>query len=312
MDDGEKQINLTEGLNALRPKTKEPHSTRVLDSWIAHAEADTFGERGGRLAWLIASTIVTAMLQQVVDETGRSRFTLKGGTLLQHRLGLAARATKDLDGIVRGDIEDFVANMDKCLQQSWGPIDFRRTELEVINTPAKLIKPRSFEVILVLRGQTWRRIKVEISPDEGMAGSSQEEFAAPSLAGFGLPTPDYLVGLAMSYQIAQKVHAASDPHNPPNFINERPRDVVDLILLKGLADATGKPDNAEIRSAIEDIFKARGEEAQALGRPVRTWPAQIIAHSHWGADYASAATSAGIELTLDEAVEQVNSWLVSL
>jgi len=312
MDDTTKQINLTEGLNSLRPKTKEPPSTRVLDSWIAHAETDTFGERGGRLAWLVASTIVTAMLQQVVDGTGKSRFSLKGGTLLQHRLGLAARATKDLDGIVRGDIEDFVAAMDKCLQQSWGPIDFRRTELEIINTPAKLIKPRSFEVILILRGQTWRRIKVEISPDEGNAGSSQEEFAAPSLAGFGLPTPDYLVGLAMSYQIAQKVHAASDPHDPPEFINERPRDVIDLLLLKELVETTGEPNNAEIKSAIEDIFTARGKEALALGRPVRTWPIQIIAHSHWNADYTSAATSVDIELTLDEAVGQVNAWLGSL
>ena len=51
-------------------------------------------------------------------------------------------------------------------------------------------------MVLSLRGDVWRRIKVEISPDEGQAGSSQEHVAAPKLAGFGLPTPDYLVGLA--------------------------------------------------------------------------------------------------------------------
>ena len=29
---------------------------------------------------------------------------LKGGTLLQRRLGLASRATKDVDGLIRGDL----------------------------------------------------------------------------------------------------------------------------------------------------------------------------------------------------------------
>jgi hypothetical protein len=41
-----------------------------------------------------------------------------------------------------------------------------------------------------------------------------EPLPAPSLADFGLPTPDHLTGLAMRYQIAQKAHAASDPHEP--------------------------------------------------------------------------------------------------
>ncbi|WP_258742827.1 nucleotidyl transferase AbiEii/AbiGii toxin family protein [Eggerthella lenta] len=38
------------------------------------------------------------MLQQVVDDDNACRFSLKGGTLLQHVFGLASRATKDIDG----------------------------------------------------------------------------------------------------------------------------------------------------------------------------------------------------------------------
>jgi hypothetical protein len=248
------------------------------------------------------------MLQEVVDASG-SRFAQKGGTLLQHRLGTVARATKDLDGIVRGDIEDFLKEMDSQLRQNWGPIGFRRTEIELINTPTKIIKPRRFEVILTLRGQTWRRIRVEISPDEGNAGSTQEKMKAPSLAALGLPSPDYLVGMAMSYQIAQKIHAATDPHNPPVFINERARDIVDLVLLKELCESTGQPTTIGIRKAVIDIFEARASEAEALGRPARIWPTKVKAYPHWDEDYAAARDSAGIDLELDSAVAIVNRWL---
>lgn len=63
---------------SLKPKGKEPRSIRVLDSWIAHAENELMEYRqSGRLAWLIASTVVAAKLQQVIDCAGASRFSLK-------------------------------------------------------------------------------------------------------------------------------------------------------------------------------------------------------------------------------------------
>lgn len=311
MTDTSKLANINEHLDALSPKAKEPNSKRVLDSWISHAEASMPGQ-GDRLAWLIATTIVTSMLQQIVDESGSSRFFLKGGVLLQHVLDKSSRSTKDLDGIVRGDIDDFLVEMDKQLQKPWGPLTFRRSEIEIIRVPSKIVNPRKLEVMIMLKGQTWRRIKVEISPDEGNATSTQQKVPAPSLAGFGLPTPDYLVGLSMSYQIAQKVHAASDPHKPPGYVNNRPRDVVDLILLKHLVETTGEPKPADILASIEDIFQARAREASSLGRWIRQWPAKLTPHSHWAAGYTIAAESAGIELSLTDAVNEVNSWLEGL
>lgn len=311
MNDTSKLTNINEGLDALPPKTKEPNSKRVLDSWISHAETKMPGQ-GDRLAWLIATTVVTAMLQQIVDESGNSRFLLKGGVLLQHVLDESSRATKDLDGIVRGDIDDFLVEMDKQLQSPWGPLTFRRSEIEVIRVPSKIVNPRQLEIMLILKGQTWRRIKVEISPDEGNATSVQQKLSAPSLAGFGLPTPDYLIGLSMSYQIAQKVHAASDPHEPPDYVNNRPRDVVDLILLRHLIEITGEPKSADILAAIEDIFQARAREASSLGRQVRQWPARLTPYPHWAAGYSIAAESAEIDLSLTDAVNAVNSWLEGL
>jgi hypothetical protein len=44
-------------------------------------------------------------------------------------------------------------------------------------------------------------------------------------------SPDALATLALRFQIAQKLHACTDPHDSPASINDRPRDVVDLLLL---------------------------------------------------------------------------------
>jgi len=173
---------------------------------------------------------VVAALQRAVDASGSSLFLLKGGTLLQHRLGLASRATKDVDGLIRGDLDAFVARLDETLELPWGPLTLSRTAIEVIETPTRVIKPRRFHVLVGLRGQTWRHIQVEIAPDEGGARSESEAFLPPPLHGFGLPEPEQLVGLALRFQIAQKLHACSDPHDPPEATNDRARDIVDLLL----------------------------------------------------------------------------------
>jgi hypothetical protein len=301
-------FNLAAALAQLKPKDKTPRSANVLNAWIAKAERDLASD-GGRLGWLVATTTVTAKLQQTLDEAGRPRFLLKGGTLLQHRLPGTARATTDLDGLVRGDLDDFLNALVPVLRQAWGPLTFRRGDVEVIDTPSKIIKPRRFDVVVQLGGVTWRRIQVEASPDEGRAGESFEPLSPPSLAGLGLPTPDHLAGLAMRYQVAQKVHASTDPHEPPVRINDRARDVVDLALIRALSKETGEPALTSIREAILDIFDSRATEAQMLRRPARRWPARVVAHPHWQGSFEKAARSAGVDTTLEEAVSVVNAWL---
>lgn len=300
---------LAHSLSMLKPHDKEPRTRSVLDSWIAKAESEIDSERSGRLAWLVSTTIAAAKLQSVLDAEGNSRFALKGGTLLQHRLGLQARATRDLDGIIRGDIEGFLAALDSLLDEDWGPVGFARSEVETIQVPSKVVKPRRFDLSLLLRGQTWRRVVIEISPEEGHACESFESIQAPEIEAFGIPAPERLVCLSMSYQIAQKIHAATDPHDPPHFVNRRARDVVDLILLKELVEEEGSPALEEIASAVQDIFDVRMMEARLLGRPERTLPAKIISYPHWASDYKEAAHSCGLDLPMEESIDLVNRWM---
>lgn len=301
--------DLARRLAAVKPHDKEPRTRSVLDSWIAKAESEIDPARSGRLAWLVSTTIAAAKLQSVLDADGSNRFALKGGTLLQHKLGLQARATRDLDGIVRGDVDDFLTAFDSRLDEDWGPMSFARSEIEMIDVPSKRVKPRRFDLSLLLRGQTWRKVAIEISPEEGHACRSFESIPAPAVDAFGLPVPEHLACLSMSYQIAQKIHAATDPHDPPLFVNRRARDVVDLVLLKELAEAEGMPSLKDIASAVQDIFDARAAEARSLGRPARTLPAQITSYPHWVSDYQEAARGCGLELPMEDAISIVNAWI---
>ena len=149
-----KEESLHELMAGMKPRGKEPRNAGVLDSWIDHAEADFGIAASGRVRWLIASTVITAMLQQVVDDDNACRFSLKGGTLLQHVFGLASRATKDIDGIVRGDLDEFLELMDeRFVSGNWGPFEFARSEIEQIRVPGKSICPRRFVVTVSLEEQ---------------------------------------------------------------------------------------------------------------------------------------------------------------
>jgi hypothetical protein len=237
---------------------------------------------------------------------------LKGGTYLQHRLNWKGRPTKDVDGLVRGDIEDFLIRLDHALTLAWGPLTFSRTEVEIIQTPDRVIKPRRFHVKASVKGAVWCNVKVEIASDEAGAGSEQERVMAPELKHFGLETPEHLFTIALRWQIAQKIHASSDPHDPPDYLNDRVRDVPDLILLRRIADAEGTPSLSQQRFACERLFGARVLDAQTLGRVVRPWPCRVVSYQHWESDYPRVALEAGISMSLAEAVAEVNEWIAEI
>ena len=256
--------------------------------------------------------MVVAALQRAVDEYDAPCFLLKGGTYLQHRRDWAGRSTKDVDGIVRGDIDGFLDALDRSLREPWGPLRLSRTETEVIQTPTRVLRPRRFDVKVSLRGVVWRSVKVEISPDEAGIGDHPFVFATPSLSHFGLPSPDALVGIALRFQIAQKLHACTDPHDPPHAVNDRPRDLVDLLLLRDLLASDTATTDADLRAAGQAVFDTRAAEAEQLGLVARHWPPAVQSHPHWPDDYARAAGAAGLTVTLDDAIAELNDWIGKL
>ena len=120
---------------------------------------------------------------------------------------------------------------------------------------------------------------------------------APPLDYFGLPSPGELAGIALDYQIAQKIHACTDPHQPPDQVNDRARDVVDILLLKETFYGSGE-DLTAIRVVCADVFEARAGTHEhwswrnGVGRPLskltttggqtsRPQPARLVSNPLW-------------------------------
>ena len=155
---------------------------------------------------------------------------------------------------------------------------------------------------------TWRRIQVEVAFPEGSIADVTERFPAPRLGYFGVHPAAELAGITLAYQVGQKLHACSDPHQPPRFNNNRVRDIVDLLLIRDAFYAQ-PTDLGPLRVAVEDVFAARAAEATDLGLPSRMWPPLIVSNPLWEDEYDRPATEVRISYSLDDAIRQVNQWV---
>ena len=290
------------------PDEQRPDPTaRMLDRWVREADGLTQGA-GKRIGWVLSSTVVVAALQRALNSDRQPLFLVKGGLYLELRLGLKARATKDVDTLFRGSAAEFEEAVDRVFAEGWGPFTFERTALERVVKAPRLVKPYRFNVKLVVRGKTWRRVQIEVAFPEGDIGSCAARMPAPRVGFFGIESPDEVAAITMDYQIAQKAHAATDPDIPPDIINDRVRDVIDLLLIKENLYAQD-PTPPSLRAACLDVFAARAEEAKAIGHTVRAWPPSFTVNSTWEKTYPGLATSVGMDYRLNEAIAIAQSWI---
>lgn len=290
----------------LPDKDRSPKSARILDGWINDAQK-IVSSRGERVGWILASTLVAAALQRALDDESPI-FLVKGGVFIERALDLQARATKDLDTLYRGTEDDLLDHLDHALAEPWGEISFARTAVTTVDRAKRIIKPRRFKVQLDIRGVRWRSIQVEVSFAEGASGRHSDRMPAPSTGFFGIDQPDDIVTIAMGYQVAQKLHACTDPDEPPEFVNDRVRDLVDLLLIRDAFYPEGT-DLSDVRAACEDVFVARADEARHLGASPRTWPPVVAANDVWRSTWNIPAAQVGMELTIDHALREVSEWI---
>lgn len=294
-------------IDALPPRGKKPATARALQAWLAKA-ADETEVAPKRLNRTVANAIVISALQRVVHDDGHSRFLVKGGAHIELRLGLAARASADLDALFRGVFDDMIPALDEVLLAGWEPFTFLRGDPEVIEIPGRRVKPRRLPIKIQLRGTTVLTVQLEVAPDEAGAGERVDTVALPRLDHFGVETPERVAVLVMEYQMAQKFHACTDPHDDPRP-NLRVHDLADLWLLRR-AFFPSDSDLRGLRAACVAVFDARAEEAEQTGAVVpRRWPPTIVAYVHWHDGWDRLAAELKIDLTLDEVVTQLNSWI---
>ncbi|MDR1388247.1 MAG: nucleotidyl transferase AbiEii/AbiGii toxin family protein [Propionibacteriaceae bacterium] len=292
-------------LSELPAKNRPDPSARALDQWVRDAVRLT-GEQERRVGWMLASTVVIAALQRALGDDGHPLWLAKGGVYIQLQLGQGSRATQDIDTLFRGTAAQFETALADVLSQPWGPFTLQAFDLEEIAGARRLVKPRRFEVRLIVKGTVWRRVRVEASFPEGRIADHGQPVPTPPVRFFGVEAPDHLAGIAMDYQVAQKFHAASDP-DTDGYTNDRVRDIIDLALLRDHFYPGDPP--SSLRQACLDLFDARAAEAEQLGYQPRHWPPTMTQNQIWHDTYPGLAESIGLALTLDDAVADVHDWI---
>ncbi|MBK5222948.1 MAG: nucleotidyl transferase AbiEii/AbiGii toxin family protein [Acidimicrobiia bacterium] len=110
-----------------------------------------------RVMHLVRVGVVCAMLDETRHPDGGHLFVVKGGTAMQLRLGIRARATTDLDIVFAGRVEEWLTRFDAAtMDRSWNgftvtrkapPTHPDRSEHRGLSTmagtaPAPLRRPR--------------------------------------------------------------------------------------------------------------------------------------------------------------------------
>jgi hypothetical protein len=218
---------------------------RAFESRIAKA-ATKRGMPIPRYRRLVGFAVLIETLAEAVAQGRIPIFFVKGGVAMELRLGLAARATKDLDIGLCLPPEEVVPAFDDALAIGYGDFRLRRQgEATVLDNGARQL-----------------RVRIEYlenpfaTVDVDLASASTETDTEPIepfvLAELDLATPRVVPCLAINEQIAQKVHATTEP-DPRGRQNARFRDIIDILLLNDRL----RPDAAELYAACERVFASR-------------------------------------------------------
>ncbi|MDP2955860.1 MAG: nucleotidyl transferase AbiEii/AbiGii toxin family protein [Longimicrobiales bacterium] len=261
--------------------------------------------------WIGFMVVADALARYAPD--GQPAFELKGGAAIELRLGrpvregdaaggerkptAGARATRDLDATFRGVLDDLEAAVRSALAEPRHPFAFR-VELEQPNPEFM----RRFRIRVGYRevrlGRVMERsfsnVKLEVSPYEGRH-VEPDRVPAFSLKPFGLDGPNQLPCIPLTKQVAQKLHAATEPA-ADGKVNDRFRDLLDLALLSALV-----PPSRELREVCEETFAIRGKHP---------WPPEITAYPHWIEPLEQKAAEMGLpEATAAEIVQHVTEYV---
>lgn len=151
-----------------------------------------------------------------------------------------------------------------------------------------------YEVKLSYLGAPWCTVAFELAHNEigdvDVADLVVPADASAMLASMGFAELKPVPVMPLRYQIAQKLHAASEPDS------QRAHDLVDLQLMVANAEV----DYTQTRMVCERLFAYRQKHA---------WPPALAANPGWDTVYAEAAKGLDVAQDVTDAVAWTNDLI---
>ena len=228
---------------------------------------------------------------------------LKGGGALRFRYGSAyTRNTIDFDTTRRGDLDAFLEALRSSLEVGWNGFTG-----QIVILPQASLKGVPFEYVmqpvdvkLRYKGQPWCTVNVEISHDEAGASDVCDLLPPPKevcriFHQLGFPDPAPVALMTLEHQMAQKIHAVSNPSDR----NQRAHDLIDLqVIMK-----EGNVNLSKVREICQRLFAQRRTHA---------WPTPIRIRDGWGTIYNAQKRDLNVLGSVDEAVIWANELIASI
>jgi Nucleotidyl transferase AbiEii toxin, Type IV TA system len=266
---------------------------RDLEGRITRLAQDR-GTTPARFRRLVGFAVLCETLAEAVAQGMIPLFFVKGGVAIELRLGLAARATRDLDVGLCAEPEQLLTAFDRALTVRYGDFALRRRgEARVLNNGT-----HSLAVAVTLRGRAWATVDVDLAP--ATMDAQIEDVEPLALHELGLGEPRVVPCLALSEQVSQKIHALTEP-TPRGRPNTRARDALDILLL----DSRLGTDVDAVRAACERTFAKRA---------LHEWPVfRFEFPSEWTPTLALLAQDAGYDTADATTIEsRFNTYLARL
>lgn len=246
----------------------------------------------GRVRRWISHMVLCGALIDRAQRASQPDFLIKGGVALELRLPGRARATRDLDVTLATCDGPLIDAVESALQAEFEGFKFRRKG-EPYVMPNNVLR---VEIAIQYEGRSWATVRLDVTTNE-LDTLEIEYIEAFPLRPFGLTGPERLPCLALPYQIAQKIHAVSESR-PQGRDNDRVRDMVDLLLLRGGGSVT---DLAAVRVACQRVFDLRG---------THSWPPTFEPPDWWVAEFERSASEVGLgEIGFAEALAEMRGFI---
>lgn len=265
--------------------SKRPNSRRNLDIALERltGKSDFIAKRA-----VVANAIVAQMLPDS---------SVKGGSAIKMRLGDGTtRFTTDLDVARASSLEDFARHLESTLHIGWE--GFTGTLIKERQAHPKNVPPQyvmqPFSVKLSYHSRPWLTVELEVGHDE-IGDADNPDFIIPTdanviLEALGFPPIGPIPVMPLHHQIAQKLHAVSEPGSM------RAHDLIDLQLI----DAAYSGDHSDVKKTCIRLFTYRKRQS---------WPPSIDNNPAWGKAYVDQLPKGNLLRTAEEATIWANDLI---